>query len=153
MGRIDQELQPGETIGYTIKLSKFIYLRLLIFFAMAGFFVWLSSLMPDQFLTSVLILLALLLGFSSILGWVAICIYLRIASVVVTNRRLISIGGLMSRSVAEFWLDRIDSIVVQQSILGRLFNYGDVIIQGNWIIRYVHAPTAMRDHIVAARQP
>jgi hypothetical protein len=59
----------------------------------------------------------------------------------------------MSRSVAEFWLDRIDSIVVQQSILGRLFNYGDVIIQGNWIIRYVHAPTAMRDHIVAARQP
>jgi uncharacterized membrane protein YdbT with pleckstrin-like domain len=120
---------------------------------MAGFFVWLSSLMPDQFLTSVLILLALVLGFPSILGWVAICIYLRIASVVVTNRRLISIGGLMSRSVAEFWLDRIDSIVVQQSILGRLFNYGDVIIQGNWIIRYVHAPTAMRDHIVAARQP
>lgn len=48
----------------------------------------------------------------------------------ITNRRVIAKHGLIRRSTVEINLQRIESIQVQQSILGRLFNYGSIIVAG-----------------------
>lgn len=48
----------------------------------------------------------------------------------ITNRRIIAKFGLISRSTFELNLAKIESIRVEQSILGRILNYGDVLVIG-----------------------
>jgi uncharacterized membrane protein YdbT with pleckstrin-like domain len=48
----------------------------------------------------------------------------------VTNSRIISKYGLIKRNIEEINLSSIESINVNQTILGRLLNYGTIIISG-----------------------
>ncbi|MDQ2994703.1 MAG: PH domain-containing protein, partial [Pseudomonadota bacterium] len=48
----------------------------------------------------------------------------------VTNKRVLVKLGFISRYSREILLDKIESIQVFQSIPGRLFNYGSIIISG-----------------------
>lgn len=49
---------------------------------------------------------------------------------VITNRRIIAKFGFLRRDTIEINLSKIESIRVEQSILGRVFNYGGLIIIG-----------------------
>lgn len=48
----------------------------------------------------------------------------------VTNKRVIAKTGLISRQTIELNLSKIESIRVDQSILGRMFNFGSIIVAG-----------------------
>jgi len=48
----------------------------------------------------------------------------------VTDRRIIAKTGLVSRRTVEMFLDKVESLNVEQSIPGRLFDYGTVTIRG-----------------------
>jgi uncharacterized membrane protein YdbT with pleckstrin-like domain len=48
----------------------------------------------------------------------------------VTNRRVIIKIGLVSRRTVEVKLDKIESIGVEQSILGRILGYGTIVVRG-----------------------
>jgi uncharacterized membrane protein YdbT with pleckstrin-like domain len=48
----------------------------------------------------------------------------------VTDRRIIAKTGLVSRRTVEMFLDKVESLNVEQSIPGRMFNYGTVTIRG-----------------------
>lgn len=50
--------------------------------------------------------------------------------IAVTNSRLVYKRGLIARSVGEMNIDRIESISVQQSFWGRIFDFGRLIIHG-----------------------
>lgn len=50
---------------------------------------------------------------------------------VITNKRVIMKTGLVSRKVFEMTLPHIESVNVDQSILGRIFNFGSVVIVGS----------------------
>lgn len=50
--------------------------------------------------------------------------------IVVTTNRLIYKRGLVARNVGEMSIDRIESISVQQSVWGRIFDFGRLIIHG-----------------------
>ncbi|MBK8659832.1 MAG: PH domain-containing protein [Bacteroidetes bacterium] len=49
---------------------------------------------------------------------------------VVTNKRLICKTGLISRKTLEMNLNKIETVNVDQSILGRLLGYGTITIIG-----------------------
>ena len=49
---------------------------------------------------------------------------------VITNKRIIMKTGLISRQSLETFLERIEGIYVEQSILGRILGYGSVTIGG-----------------------
>jgi uncharacterized membrane protein YdbT with pleckstrin-like domain len=49
---------------------------------------------------------------------------------VVTNRRVVVKTGLFSRHTLEMNLNKIESVNVEQSIMGRLLNYGTITIIG-----------------------
>jgi uncharacterized membrane protein YdbT with pleckstrin-like domain len=49
---------------------------------------------------------------------------------VITNRRIIAKFGLLRRYTIEINLSKIESIRVDQSILGRMLNYGSLLIVG-----------------------
>lgn len=48
----------------------------------------------------------------------------------ITNKRVIAKFGLISRRTVEINLVKIESIQVRQGILGRILNYGSIIVSG-----------------------
>jgi len=48
----------------------------------------------------------------------------------VTSKRLVAKFGFLNRTIIELKLRRFESITVEQSLLGRIFNYGTVTITG-----------------------
>jgi len=46
------------------------------------------------------------------------------------DRRVIYARGFIQRHTVEINMDKIESVDVDQSIMGRAFNYGDVTIRG-----------------------
>lgn len=75
----------------------------------------------------------------------------------ITNKRVIMKTGLISRNVFEMTLTHIESINVDQSIAGRIFNYGTVIIVGSGGTREsfanIAAPVAFRRAFMDAIEP
>ena len=49
---------------------------------------------------------------------------------VLTDRRIITKRGIISRATVEMNLAKVESVHVNQSLLGRLLNYGDVTVVG-----------------------
>ena len=49
---------------------------------------------------------------------------------VLTNRRIVAHTGLLKRIQIEILLNQIESITVSQPLVGRLFDYGSVVIVG-----------------------
>jgi len=47
-----------------------------------------------------------------------------------TNKRVVARFGIISLSTLEIRLDKIESVSVQQTLFGRLFGYGSVIVRG-----------------------
>ncbi len=50
--------------------------------------------------------------------------------IAITNSRLVYKRGLVARHVGEISIDRIEGVNVLQPILGRVFNYGRIMIRG-----------------------
>ena len=71
----------------------------------------------------------------------------------VTDRRVIFVHGFFDRQSIEVHMNQIESVDVDQTLLGRLFDYGDVTIQGTGNtyepLRAVDRPIALRNEIIA----
>ena len=52
------------------------------------------------------------------------------SEIAVTNKRLVYKTGLIARQVGEIGIDRIEGVNIAQSILGRMFGYGRIVIHG-----------------------
>jgi uncharacterized membrane protein YdbT with pleckstrin-like domain len=48
----------------------------------------------------------------------------------VTNKRIIKKTGLISRKTKEIYLSHVESISIDQGILGRILNFGTIVIIG-----------------------
>jgi len=72
----------------------------------------------------------------------------------VTNRRVIAKFGLVARSTVEMNLAKIESVRVEQTVMGRLLGYGSIIVTGTGStmdpIRFIANPIAFRQAIQAA---
>jgi uncharacterized membrane protein YdbT with pleckstrin-like domain len=71
----------------------------------------------------------------------------------ITDRRVISKRGFIMRKTAEMNMDKIESVQVDQSVLGRMLDYGTVTVvgtgQGLEPIQRVASPIAFRNAITA----
>ena len=62
---------------------------------------------------------------------------------VLTNKRIILKTGIIMRNSKELMLRKCESINVQQTILGRIFNYGDVVVstgEEKDVFKYIWSP-------------
>lgn len=48
----------------------------------------------------------------------------------ITNKKIIAKFGFIKRDTIELLLSKAESVQVNQSILGRMFNYGSVVVSG-----------------------
>jgi uncharacterized membrane protein YdbT with pleckstrin-like domain len=72
----------------------------------------------------------------------------------VTDRRIIAKTGLVSRRTVEMFLDKVESLNVEQSVPGRIFGYGTVTIRGTGATSEtfgnISAPLDLRKHFMEA---
>ena len=68
-----------------------------------------------------------------------------------TNNRIITKTGIISRSTEEMKLSKIETVEIKQGILGRILGYGNVVISGtgssNVIIAKVSNPIYVKKKI------
>ena len=72
----------------------------------------------------------------------------------VTDKRLIAKTGLISRSTVEMFLDKVESLHVEQSVAGRMLDFGTITIRGTGSteepIKNISAPLALRKQFMQA---
>lgn len=73
--------------------------------------------------------------------------------IVVTDRGVIYARGFIQRHTVEVNMDKIESVDVDQTVLGRIFNYGDATIMGTGTthepLRNVDRPIEFRNEVTA----
>jgi uncharacterized membrane protein YdbT with pleckstrin-like domain len=69
--------------------------------------------------------------------WAVAYVRLRSTELAVTTRRLIVKHGFVRRKTIEVNINRVESIQVEQSILGRMLNHGTLMVSGTGT---AHAP-------------
>ena len=123
-------LQPGETIVYEARIHWIVYLGGILGVIAAVVLAVAAVVMDNDTLRLGLMaaaVIALLLGLAQIVrAWV------RVAGteITVTSLRVIYKTGLLSRSTVEMNLDKVESVLVQQSLAGRMLDFGTVIVRG-----------------------
>ena len=65
-----------------------------------------------------------------LLFWIAAIIRYITTELAFTNKRVIAKFGFISRSTIELNLTKVESLQVNQGILGRIFNFGTLVISG-----------------------
>src|SRR5882757_7168370 len=153
MGRyIDEILQPGEKVLYSTNAHWMFYLPAIGAWVAALVLVALSGAT-----SAVPVLTLVCLASSAIIGLLALFLTFKAwfhrwtTETDVTNMRVVHKTGFIQRRTFEMALDKIESVDVDQSILGRILNYGDVTIngvgEGKETIRTIASPLAFRSAI------
>jgi uncharacterized membrane protein YdbT with pleckstrin-like domain len=131
MGRyIDDIIQPGEKVLYSTNAHWMFYLPAIAAWTVAIVFLVLSWMVTTDALMLLCLALAAVAGLAA-LYWTATAWFHRLTTETdVTNMRVVHKTGFIKRRTFEMSLDKVESVDVNQSILGRILNYGDVTIQG-----------------------
>lgn len=154
MGRyIDDILQPGEKLLYSTNLHWVFYLP-----GLVGWIVAIALLMGSQMVLQGTLVLLCLAG-SGVAALVAFYLSFRAwfkrwtTETDVTSLRVVHKEGFIKRRTFEMSFDKVESVDVNQSILGRILNYGDVTIRGVGEgvekIKTIASPLAFRNFITA----
>jgi len=154
MGRyIDEILQPGEKVLYSTNLHWIFYWR-----AIAGWIAALVLLVLSRAVASESAMLfclaaAAVVALAALYWTVSFFNVPATTETDVTNLRVVHKCGFIRRRTFEMSLDKVESVDVDQSIAGRIFNYGDVTIQGvgegKQTIANIASPLAFRNCITA----
>ena len=71
----------------------------------------------------------------------------------VSDRRIIFKRGLIRRHTVEMNMQKVESVDVDQTLIGRLFNYGNVTIRGTGssfeILNRIDSPLKLRTTVTA----
>jgi uncharacterized membrane protein YdbT with pleckstrin-like domain len=154
MGRyIDDILQPGEKVLYSTNVHWMFYLP-----GIAGWIVAVALLVLSR-ATTIESVVLLCLSASAVVALAALYWTFKAwfhrwtTETDVTNLRVVHKEGFIKRRTFEMSLDKVESVDVTQSILGRIMNYGDVTIlgvgEGKETISTIASPLAFRSHITA----
>ena len=152
MGRyIDEILQPGEKVLYSTNAHWVFYLPAIGAWIAAIILFVLSRMTTIDGLI-VLYLVAAAVVAVIALFWTGRAWFHRWTTETdVTNMRVVHKTGFIQRRTFEMALDKVESVDVNQSIMGRILNYGNVTImgvgEGRETIKTIAAPLAFRNHI------
>ena len=152
MSYVSKVLQPGEVVRYQTAIHWKVYAPgLALLLAGLIWFVvspreWKGSIFIEG-IVSVMIIAAIVMLFAAWFErWTT--------EIAVTDRRIIYKRGFIRRYTIEMNMDKVESIDVDQSIAGRLLNFGDIIIRGTGAslepLRNIECPLEFRNHVTAA---
>ena len=149
MSYVQRVLQPGEELRHSASIHWIVYwpgaLVLILGFVIYGYAhtgqhatrIW-------DIVAAVLVVVALGLLFREWFTWWT-------TEIAVTNRRIIYKEGFIRRDTVEMHMDKVESVDVEQSIFGRILDFGDVIVKGTGTgfepLKRIARPLDLRNHI------
>jgi uncharacterized membrane protein YdbT with pleckstrin-like domain len=153
MGRyIDEILQPGEKVLYSTTAHWIFYLPAIAAWIVVLALVAAAGAVPPLALVGLpaATVIAVVALYFTIRGW----FHRFTTETDVTDRRVVHKTGFINRHTFEIALDKIASVEVDQSIPGRLLNYGNVTIVSMGEvkpqpIKTIASPLAFRSAITA----
>ena len=152
MGYVERHLLPGERVLYKTRLHWVLFARpALVFLIGAGLTVAVRYMeaQPEAarwagWIGLGIMAIGLFWGF---VHWVE----LRTSEFAVTTTRVIFKVGLVARYTTELLLSKVESIAVQQSLTGRILDYGDLTVIGTGgtreVFRRVRDPITFRNYV------
>ena len=123
---IESNLSKNEVIVYKAKLSIY---PLVFGLLIAAIFIFLglsnlaSATQGSAGVGSFFLIIGIFIALKNILKYIS-------TELALTNQRVIAKTGFIRRTSIEIRNDKIESAIVDQPILGRIFNYGFVVVKG-----------------------
>jgi len=148
---IDEILQPGERVLYSTNAHWIFYFPAILAWIVA-IALFVVSRQADIYSVMIVCLFGSGLVALAALYWTVKGWFHRFTTETdVTNLRVVHKTGFIKRRTFEMALDKVESVDVDQTILGRILNYGDVTIRGVGegieTIRTIASPLAFRSSI------
>ena len=148
MSYVQRVLQPGEQVRHISSIHWIVYWPGVAVALLAVVAYWFSEtrLLTGfwRYTTYALALVAVVLLIQQWFQW-------WVTEIAVTNRRVIYKKGLIRRQTNEMNMDKVESVQVYQSILGRMLDYGNVTILGTGegfeTLRTIASPIELRNSI------
>jgi uncharacterized membrane protein YdbT with pleckstrin-like domain len=154
MGRyIDEILQPGEKVLYSTNAHWIFFLPAIIGWIVAGVLLVLSGMVPAGPSVLICLSLAAISAIAALYKTATAWFHRWTTETDVTNFRVVHKTGFVKRQTFEMSVDKVESVDVNQSILGRLLNYGDVTVlgvgEGGKTLDMIASPLSFRNAITA----
>jgi uncharacterized membrane protein YdbT with pleckstrin-like domain len=152
MSYVQRVLQPGEQVRQISSIHWILYWPGVSVALLAVIAYWLSETMRLtgfwRYMAYALALVAVVLLIQQWFQW-------WVTEIAITNRRVIYNKGLIRRHTNEMNMDKVESVQIDQSILGRILDYGNVTILGTGegtfeTLRTITSPMELRNSITAA---
>jgi uncharacterized membrane protein YdbT with pleckstrin-like domain len=147
MKYIDEILQPGETVLFDGTIHWLVYVPGLLLLLVGAALFASAGIFPP------LVLGAAVVFFLSVVSLLRAWVQRFTTEIAVTNRRIIYKHGFIRRRTIEMNMEKVESVDVSQSIPGRIFNYGDVLIRGVGVgfepLHMIDNPIKLRNAIIA----
>jgi uncharacterized membrane protein YdbT with pleckstrin-like domain len=155
MKYVERVLQPGERVVYTTSLHWLLFARAALLLIVAAACLIGSALVGADRVDLALglrvagalfALLALIFGLRELLRRSS-------TELAITDRRVIYKTGMLKRRTIEMNRSKVETVGVDQSILGRILGYGTVVVRGTGgsfePIAMIGDPLTFRSHITA----
>jgi uncharacterized membrane protein YdbT with pleckstrin-like domain len=150
MSYVAKVLQPGEQVVHVGRLHWIMYLPAIIVLCIGLGVLAVPSTSDNRAIiytiSGVLVLIAALSAFRAWFRQFT-------TEIAVTDRRIIYKTGFIARHTAEMNMHRVETVAVEQRIIGRLLNYGTVHIRGTGAgienLTMVANPLGLRSAITA----
>jgi uncharacterized membrane protein YdbT with pleckstrin-like domain len=143
MGYVDSNLLSGEQITFQTRLHLIVF-AWPVFFALLAVITIASGAGPAS---GFFWFVAIVLGTLSLLS------YMTSEFAVTTKRVIIKVGALRRRTL-ELQLGKVESVTVNQGILGRIFGYGTIVVTGTGgtkePFKQIAAPMGFRQAVQAS---
>jgi uncharacterized membrane protein YdbT with pleckstrin-like domain len=155
MRYVRRVLQPGETIVYSTKLHWRVYIQAILLVIACVIIAGAAVATNDnQGISLAFGIAAVIFALLALSAGLRAFIRRATTELAVTDHRLIYKSGLLSRHTIEMNRDKVESVDVDQSLLGRILGYGTVVVRGTGgslePIRNIGDPLTFRTHITAS---
>jgi uncharacterized membrane protein YdbT with pleckstrin-like domain len=156
MKYVQRVLQPGETVVHQAHLHWLIFLHAIGLLAVAIVILIGEAIYhPNEpIIATALIVLACFFALMAIGSALKAWLRRITTEFAVTDRRVIYKTGLFSRHTLEMNRSKVESVDVDQPLLGRIFGYGTVVLRGTGStfepIYHIADPLTFRSQITAA---
>lgn len=157
MSYIEKNLLPEEKILFVGRITPAIFLSpgilsiLFILVYLKAVELLNNSAAPSSFIGGLYLFTSLIALFASIVLLIRCFIAIWTTEFAVTNKRIIKKTGFISRKTKEIYLSHVESISIDQGILGRIFNFGTIVIFGTGgtrnYMKSIIAPMKIRNRI------
>jgi uncharacterized membrane protein YdbT with pleckstrin-like domain len=154
MKYVEQVLQPDEKVIYATSLHWLVYLRAILLLIAAAACLIVSGMFPEPGVKQLaLTIVATLFGLIALVSGLGAFIRRSTTELAVTDRRVIYKTGIFQRHSMEMNTSKVETVGVNQSILGRILGYGTVMVRGTGgsfePIPFIGDPLTFRSHITA----